>query len=204
MTRRQLRNTIFFITLLYSLALLTGVTLYFSDTTDKRTNFAIFKDLIPFMIAIPIAYLGYCFQRRANYLLALRPLWSNLIISVNKAIQFTHDTNTNRKDYADTLNLLSASIDEVRGVYRNLKTDTDGIGFYPFESLKSIHKIVSELGYGNTDTAKSAEARKHIKHHWKNLRQTFLLEFDRPEPTIFDSPYISDKKKSILRRSETD
>ncbi len=201
MTRRQLRNTIFIITLLYSLALITGITLYFSDTTEKKINFAIFKDLIPFMIAIPIAYLGYCFQRRANYLLALRPLWSNLIISVNKAIQFTHDTETDRKDYADTLNLLSVSIDEVRGVYSNLKIKNDGIGYYPFESLKTIHKIISELGYGSADISKSAEARKQIKHHWKNIRQTFLLEFDRPEPTIFDSPYISERKKTFLRKS---
>jgi len=202
MTRKQLRNIILSVTMLYTIALMAGIIIYFSDTTDRKTNYAIFKDLIPFMIAIPIAFMGYCFQKRANYLLALRPLWTNLIISVNTAIQYTHQSNTTQKEYGETLMLLSASIDEVRGVYRNLKIDTDGIGYYPFESLKSIHKIIEDLGYGTADKDKFSEARKHIHHNWKNLRQTFLLEFDRPEPTVFDSPYIPGKKKSIFNRTD--
>jgi hypothetical protein len=202
MTRKKLRNIIILVISLYFLAVILGITIYNTDTTDKKSNYAVFKDLIPFMIAIPIAFLGFCFQKRANYTQALRPLWSNLIISVNTAIQFTHQNTTTQKEYGESLMLLSASIDEVRGVYKNIKTGTDGIGYYPFESLKSIHKIISELGFGDTDKAKFDEARMHIKHNWKNLRQTFLLEFDRPEPTVFDSPYISTRKKSPLNKSE--
>lgn len=202
MTRKKLRNIIILVISLYILAVISGVTIYITDTTDKKSNYAVFKDLIPFMIAIPIAFLGFCFQKRANYTQALRPLWSNLIISVNTAIQFTHQTTTTQKEYGETLMLLSASIDEVRGVYQNIKTGTDGIGYYPFESLKSIHTIISELGYGDADKLKSDEARKHIKHNWKNLRETFLLEFDRPVPTVFDSPYIPSRKKSPLSKSD--
>ncbi|HMS65614.1 MAG TPA: hypothetical protein PKD83_10215 [Ignavibacteria bacterium] len=202
MTRKQLRNIIILTTILYCFAFILGIYIYFSDVTEKKSNYAIFKDLIPFMIAIPIAFLGYCFQRRANYLLALRPLWTNLIISVNTAIEFTHQNPSTQKEYGNTLMLLSASIDEVRGVYSNLNIKQDGTGYYPFESLKSIHKIISDLGYGNTDKEKQGEARKHIYHNWKNLRQTFLLEFDRPEPTVFDSPYIPGKKKVFVKRSE--
>ena len=65
-----------------------------------------------------------------------------------------------------------------------------------------IHKIIEDLGYGTADKDKFSEARKHIHHNWKNLRQTFLLEFDRPEPTVFDSPYIPGKKKSIFNRTD--
>lgn len=195
MTRKQLRTIIIIVTILYVAAFLIGVAVYFSDNTDKKSNYAIFKDLIPFMIAIPVAFLGYCFQKRSNYTQALRPLWTNLIISVNGAIQYTHLTNRSQEDYGNTLMQLRISIDEVRGVYKNLKIKSDGIGYYPFESLKSIHKIISDLGYGEADKEKSAEARSHIKHNWKNLRKTFLMEFERPEPTVFDSPYIPERKK---------
>lgn len=202
MTRKQLRNIIFLIIIFYIFAILLGVIIYFSDNTDKKTSYAIFKDLIPFLITIPLAYLGYCFQRRANYLQAMRPLWSNLIISVNTALEFTHKKTTTQEDFGNALMLLSVSIDEVRGVYRNLNTEKDGTGYYPFESLKSIHKIIQELGYGETDRSKLKEARKHINHNWINLRQTFLLEFDRPEPTVFDSPYISGRKVSLVSKSK--
>lgn len=147
------------------------------------------------MIAIPVAFLGYCFQKRSNYTQALRPLWSNLIISVNAAIQYTHQISRTQQEYANVLMQLRISIDEVRGVYKNIKIKSDGTGYYPFESLKSIHKIILELGYGDSDQEKSAEARSHIKHNWKNLRKTFLMEFERPVPTVFDSPYIPEKKK---------
>lgn len=202
MTRKQLRNIIILSISFYFVAVIIGVAIYYSDNTEKKINYSVFKDLIPFMIAIPIAFLGFCFQKRANYTQALRPLWSNLIISVNTAIQYTHQTSTTQKEYGETLMMLSSSIDEVRGVYKNLNTRSDGIGYYPFESLKSIHSVISELGYGDMDKARSDEARKHIKHNWKNLRQTFLLEFDRPEPTVFDSPYYSSGKKLFMNKSD--
>lgn len=198
MTRKRLRNIILLITIFYLLAIVLGIFIYFSDNADKKTNYAIFKDLIPFMITIPLAYLGYCFQQRANYLQALRPLWSHLILSVNTALEFTQKNSSSQEDLGKTLLLLSVSIDEVRGVYRNLNIDSDGTGYYPFESLKSIYNIIKELGYGETDKATLEEARVHINHNWINLRKTFLLEFELPEPTVFDSPYISGKKvKSV-------
>ena len=190
MTRKQLQQTIFAVIGLYSFILFTGLLIYYNDTSDKRIHYQIFKDLIPFAIAIPAAYLGFCFQRRSSFLQALRQLWSNLIISVNSAIQYTHLTESTDKQYGETLVLLSKSIDEVRGVYKNLKEKEDGIGLYPFECLKEIHKLVSELGYGKIDTEKANETRRRIRHCWGDLRKSFLSEFDRSEVTSFHSPYV--------------
>lgn len=89
---------------------------------------------------------------------------------------------------------ISKSIDEVRGVYKNLDETKNNIGLYPFESLKEIHKIISDLGFGALDTDKSTEARKHIRHNCGNLRRSFLSEFDRSEPTVFDSHYLNNNK----------
>lgn len=190
MTRKQLRQTIYAVIGLYSIVLLAGLVIYYNDTSDKKIHYQIFKDLIPFAIAIPAAYLGFCFQRRSSFLQALRLLWTNLISSVNSAIQYTHLTDSTDKQYSETLVLLSKSIDEVRGVYKNLKETDEEIGLYPFECLKDIHELVSKLGYGQIDIVKATETRRHIRHCWKDLRKSFLSEFDRSEPTAYHSPYV--------------
>ena len=153
-----------------------------------------FKDLIPLIIAIPAAYLGFCFQRRSSYQQALRQLWTNLIASVQQAFQYTHLKRPSEKEYSETLLSLSVSIEEVRGVYSNLKVTKTYDGLYPFESLKEIHDTISKLNFGDSDEKKTEAARKKIAFYWKNLRKTFLSEFDRPVPTVFDSPYIAKTK----------
>ena len=190
MTRKQLQKTIFAVIGLYAIALIAGLIIYYVDNTEKKIHYQIFKDLMPLTIAIPAAYLGFCFQRRSGFLQALRQLWTNLITSVNSAIQYTHLTDTTDKQFGETLVLLSKSIDEVRGVYKNLKETEGDIGLYPFECLKEIHQLISKLGYGKLDTTKSTDTRKRIRHCWGDLRKSFLSEFDRSEPTTFHSPYV--------------
>lgn len=194
MTKKNLQKIILFVTVLYSAAIIIGVTIYSNDNTEKKTNYAVFKDLIPFIIALPAAYLGFCFQRRSNYQLALRQLWTNLISSTQQAFQYTHLKNPGEDEYHETLLHLSISIEEVRGVYCNLKETSNTDGHYPFESLKKIHEIITELNFGESDELKSKEARKQIAFYWKNIRKTFLAEFDRPVPTVFDSPYVDRSK----------
>lgn len=190
MTRRQLRRTIIAVIAFYTFALAAAIIVYYNDHSDKKTDYQIIKDIMPLIIAIPAAYLGFCFQRRSSFLQALRQVWSNLIVAINSAIQYTHQTQTTDKQFGDTLVSINKSIDEFRGLYKNLKETKGDIGLYPFESLKEIGRIISRLGYGTLDVNKSAEARKHIHQNWGNLRRSFLSEFDRSEPTTFDSPYV--------------
>lgn len=190
MTGKQLQRTTLLVIFLYVLAIVIGITLYYVDATEKKIHYAVFKDLVPLIFAIPAAYLGFCFQRRSSFLQALRQLWTHLITSVNQAIQYTYQSKTTQKDYSEVLISLSKSIDEVRGVYRNLKETSHEIGLYPFESLKSIHKVVSKLGFGDIDSKEAIRARKQITLDWKNIRKTFLAEFDRSEPTVFDTAYV--------------
>lgn len=190
MTRKHLQRTIFAVIVLYTIAIIVGLIIYYTDFTGNKIHYQIYKDLMLLTIAIPAAYLGFCFQRRSSFLQALRQLWTNLISSVNTAIQYTHLPEPTDKQFGEALVLLSKSIDEVRGVYKNLKETKDNIGLYPFECLKDIYGQVSKLGYGKLDMAKAAESRRHIRHCWKDLRKSFLSEFDRSEPTVFHSPYV--------------
>ena len=81
---------------------------------------------------------------------------------------------------------LSKSIDEVRSVYENLNETDMQTGQYPFESLKTIYKIIESLGYGELNSKDLQIEREKIRNNWKQIRQTFLAEFDRSEPTVFD------------------
>jgi hypothetical protein len=189
MTRKQLQKTIFTIIGLYVFALITGLVIFYIDNSDKKIHYQIFKDLIPLIIAIPAAYLGFCFQRRSSFLQTNRLLWTHLISSVNSAIHYTQLKDPTEIQFGETLLLLSKSIDEVRGVYKNLEETKNKIGLYPFECLKEIHDLVSELGFGKLEEDNAMKTRKQITVRWKRLRRSFLSEFDRSEPTVFDSPY---------------
>lgn len=146
-----------------------------------------FKELFPIFTALPLAYLGFSFQRRSNFHAALRMLWTNMIHAVNKALLFTEHRVEGDKEYLETLLLLSKAIDEVRGVYYNIDESKTNRGYYPFESLKGIYTIVEGLGKENTSEAEFKAANDKIKAHWQVIRKTFLAEFDRSEPTFTDT-----------------
>lgn len=186
MTKRKLIRIIIVYTVSYSLILALGLCLYVWDKSGNKVYYSLFKDLFPVIITIPLAYLGFCFQRRSNFMIALRTLWGNLIHSVNIAISYTYNQNNSQENYLEALFELSKSIDEVRSVYKNLDEDEKQIGHYPFESLKTIYKIIESLGYGEMEGKQMEIERQKIRSNWKQIRQTFLTEFDRSEPTVFD------------------
>jgi hypothetical protein len=192
MTRRQLRRVIFFVMGIYLLAIGIGVVLRIVGPTKDNMYYETFKDMIPFVFAIPAAYLGYAFQKRGSFLQSLRSLWSGLVKAVNDAIQYTYYDESSQEDFGKVLTSLSIVIDEVRGVYRNIGERLGDIGLYPYEPIKDIHKVVSELGFGKIDENKRMTHRRKIIGHWKSIRRNFLAEFDRVEPTKVVSPYVEE------------
>jgi len=208
MTRQVLLRWIYVTIAIYLLAIVTGVVLrYCCPDQEKTTNpiYGTYKDLIPFVIAIPALWLGFCFQRRASYVQQLRTLWSKLIDVVEDAIQYTHLPNPQQTEFGKTLAKLFSLIDEVRGVFKNIgeraslidlpggrgeRTD-DEIGLYPFEGLKDIRDRISSLGFGlSFDRSKAKLVRNDIIILWNHVRHRMLKEFDRSYPTYADSPYL--------------
>ncbi len=177
--------------------MISGVWLFSLQPKGEIGYYKVFEDSILFLTAIPAAYLGYCFQRRAAFNHVLRELWSNLIESVNQARQFTSLTSPSQEEYIHVLKLLSKSIDEVRGVYKNIGETKNKMGLYPYESLKKIHKIISQMDYTQYNEIVAKKSRCAIDFHWHMLRQSFLFEFDRPFPTTTNSPYLEQHKNNI-------
>ncbi len=187
MTKRKLIRNIILISLFYILALFVGITFYITGANEEFRYFGMFKELFPIIAALPLAYLGFCFQRRSNFHSALRQLWVNMIHAVNKSILYTEFRVETEKEYLEALLLLSKSIDEVRGVYFNIQETSTDKGYYPFESLKSIYTIVEQIGTKDFNEAQLRDANAKIRDHWQTIRKTFLMEFDRSEPTFADT-----------------
>lgn len=193
MTKRQLSRAFKIVVLAYSAMTVAGFVVRLADPTDDMAWYGTFKDLIPFMLAAPAAWLGSCLQRRLSYLQQLRALWSRLVEGVQSARQYTLFTRTTEPQYRAVLLRLSIVIDEVRGVFRNLGESGGKIGLYPFEPIKQIHEEIERLGWGD-DLAEETRAlvRGRIFKMWQGVRATMLTEFDREEPTNPNTQQFTD------------
>ncbi len=197
MTRKNLYKWTLIVVLIYFLAIIIGIFLRisFPDTNGVASiAYQTFKDLVPFFIAIPAAWLGYCFQKRFSYLSALREFWNILIPACQQAIQYTHIQNPTDHDFAKTQQDLSTVIDSLRGVFKNLGPSSK-IGLYPYENLKDICQIVSWLKFSSNHTDDDRYwARRCIRTLWSSMHHMLLLEFDREVPVYPLSKYLDDGK----------
>lgn len=198
MTKRQLFKWFVIASLVYFFAVALGVSLRIYDTTINSTIYTTYKDMIPFIIAIPAAWLGYCLQRRSSYMQQLRLLWSTLIKAVQAASQYTYIECPTPDQHSETLCCLSAAIEEVRGVFINLGETEKKIGLYPFEPVKDIFGLINDLG---CNKKLSNEERKDIRDKifalWADARKELLKEFDREIPTFPHTHWAQPDKSKV-------
>lgn len=166
------------------------VRIIFSETGSLA--YSTLRDLIPIFVALPAAWLAYCFQRRIAYLHDVRDIWFKIVGATQSAVQYTHMSCPTQSEYGSTLKELSVVIDEIRALFINLGASSDYIGLYPFENLKCIHQIISDLNYGeNVDSNEKKIARDKIIKEWKEFRKSFLQECARGEPLEPNSPFLN-------------
>jgi hypothetical protein len=153
-----------------------------------------YKDLVPFGIAIPAAWLGYAFQRRASYLQALRGVFQEIVQAVNAAVEYTRwDAVRSEADFRKTMEQLSTAIDTLRGVFENVPQKEYPLGLYPYESLKDIRSIVGWLGYGERWRTEKDRAHECIAKLWVVMHSALLNEFDRAVPIVPISKYLGNQ-----------
>ncbi len=192
MNARVFRQNVFVVIAIYSLAIVIGVGLKILDPSNKdAVAYGTFKDIIPLIIAIPAAWLSYCFQRRQAYLKDVRDLWSKMVGSFQDAVQYTHLNAPEQQEYARVLKSLSATIEEIRAVFANVGAEEINIGLFPFESIKQMRDEIADLGFGKNFKGETAKpVRDKIVACWKKLRTHFLLELERDIPVKVDSPFL--------------
>jgi hypothetical protein len=195
MTKYKLRYNTIGVMAFYVLMVFLGILLRIRDVYPTNTWYETFKDLIPFIFAVPAAYLGYCFQQRGSYLVTLRSLWSKLVAGVNQAVVYTFDPEPTREKFDKACLDLRIVIDELRGVYSNIGEGRNKIGLYPYEPVKQIYNALRQLGYSETDENKRDLVRLEIENDWKSIRQDFLAEFDRSVPEHAVSHYLKQRQR---------
>lgn len=184
--------------MVYFAAVILGIYLRIYDTTPNYVIYSTYKDMIPFIISIPAAWLGYCLQRRSSYLQQLRMLWSTLVKAVQKANQYTYIECPSRDQHSETLCCLSGAIEEIRGVFMNLGENNINIGLYPFEPVKDIFGLINDLGCNkqlSEDERKTT--RDKIFALWSDMRKELLKEFDREVPTFSHTHWGQSEKSKI-------
>jgi len=192
MNARVFRRNVLGVIFIYTFAVGVGICLKIVDPSKDAPVYGTFKDLIPLIIAIPAAWLGYCFQRRQAYLKDVRDIWSKMCNSFQDAVQYTHLQSPSQEEYAKVLKSLSYAIEEMRAVFANVGEDEKRIGIFPFESMKLIRGGISSLGFSDSFQKDQAPfTRSEIVERWKVLRKTFLLELERDIPMKVDSPFLS-------------
>lgn len=187
MTRRTLLHWVIVSILVY---VTYGALLAWFKLVDRFDElYVLLKDGAIFVSAVPAAWLTACFQRRTSFLEQLRDLWSQLVDAVQEAVQYTHLEAPTQAQYAQVMKKLSAVIDEFRSVFRNLDEahGAPDSGYFPFESIRTIYRLVGDLGYGGNFKVEQAQAtRTRVIQLWKRLRQPLLVEFDRQKPSKTD------------------
>lgn len=185
MNTLQFRRNLMLVIGLYIVSLLAGLVLgglYADGQGDRLTPYERWADLQPLVVAVPAAWLGYCFQRRQAYIKDVRDLWGKTVPAVQSAIQYTHGPTFSQEKFGEVLCALSTVIDEIRGVFRNIEESSGRRGLYPVEALKGIYEAVSALGFGSVQTADGSIARKKILTCWNAAKLTFLVELPRGVP----------------------
>lgn len=190
MTRMHLRLVILAVVAIYIAAIGVGIYLRVPYSAGASNLYQLYKDIIPLVIAIPAAYLAFAFQRRSSYLQALRTLWSHMVEAISAAFIYIETADPTEQQYLATLQKLSATIEEVRGVFKNIPTSASADGWYPFEPVKQIYKQIKDLGFG--DMAKGKDRKKIgsiVSNMWRENRSRLLAEFDRDKPTHHHAEY---------------
>jgi len=158
-------------------------------TTD--VHYTIFKDLVPLILAIPAAWLGYCFSLRLSFASQLSVIWKELNTAVQHSVYFLDGGDISTEKYHEVQIMLRIAIDEVRSVFKNTGEEKNKRGLYPFEEIKQIYAEFNQISPEDQfDKIEAKESKDAIIEHWKNVRQPFLNEFERNEPTTPSSPYL--------------
>jgi hypothetical protein len=204
MTNRRLVKWVVLVAVIFAVYGLGGIGIGWR-LGEKSKEYTLFKDVFGVLIGLASAWLAYGFNRRNNYVQALRGYFDSLLPVIQNAIQYTHLEHPTQDEFAKVFSALGAKIDGLRSVFKNVGDAPTGpqgqrIGYYPYENLKTITEIIIRLGFGRQIPKEERDnARNAIVTYWAIMHQHLLREFDRDEPV--EPLTINSDKYQELRKS---
>ena len=132
-----------------------------------------------------VAYISNVYQKRSSFVSSLETEWRALVSMKNALYAFCEKPYPTPDDYIDAFCRVSASIDNMRIVYRNVGETDDLIGLYPYAPLHDMRRALMTLDPRKSKDL-SPEYRKLVRDAilqcFYALRETFLEEFDLEQP----------------------
>jgi len=144
------------------------------------------RDMALVFVTMVAAYLANVFQMRTKFVASLEEEWRAMVNTKAKLVEFCERNDTTLNDYLHAYGRISATLDNMRIVYRNVGETGALIGLYPYSPLHDMRRALETLDPRQGATA-SAEQRQvacaAIQQSFIALRETFLEELDLEEPT---------------------
>ncbi|MFM9938403.1 MAG: hypothetical protein ACKVP7_02765 [Hyphomicrobiaceae bacterium] len=148
------------------------------------------KDMALVFVTVVAAYLANVFQRRAQFITALKEEWRDIIRSKSALYAYTQLDAPSTDDYLKAFCSISETIDNMRTVYENVGETETQIGLYPYAPLHDMRRALQWL-----EPRKRADitpedrklARDAILQAFYAVREGFLGELDLEAP---DDPVL--------------
>ncbi len=148
------------------------------------------KDMALVFVTVVAAYLANVFQKRQQFLSALKQEWQDILRSKSALLTVTHLEQPTSEQYLQAYAVLSETIDNMRTVYSNVGETGELIGLYPFAPLHDMRRAFQTLDPRKRRDISADErrlARDAILQAFYALRESFLDELDIEAP---DKPLL--------------
>ncbi len=148
------------------------------------------KDMALVFVTVVAAYLANVFQKRQQFITALKEEWRDILRAKSATFTFTQLEAPTQAQYLAAFCALSETIDNMRTVYGNVGETDDLIGLYPFAPLHDMRRALQTLDPRKNPNATGEErqlVRDAILQSFYALREGFLDELDLEAP---DKPVL--------------
>lgn len=195
MTRHSIRRTLARLYMFLGVVLAISLLAKFADHIPLLKMLGVegaLKDIYEFLRDMSlliatggVAYISNVYQKRSSFVQSLETEWRALVATKNALYTFCEKADPTPDHYVDAFCRLSATIDNMRIVYRNVGETDELIGLYPFAPLHDMRRVLLTLD-PRKDPNIAPEYRKlardAILQSFYALRETFLEELDLEQP----------------------
>ena len=209
MTRSSLRRTLTRLYLFLGVVLAISLLAKFADHVPgmKGTGFeAVLKDVYEYikdmslLIATGgVAYISQVYQKRSSFVESLEAQWREIVDTKSALYAFCERQDTTNDDYIQAFCRISATLDTMRIVYRNLGETDELIGLYPYTPLHEMRRALQTLNplkNGDIGPERRKLVRDAILQSFYALRENFLEELDLEAP---DNPLLIHSGRRLKR-----
>lgn len=195
MTRNSLRRTLgrlyIFLAIVLGISLLAKfadyipVFKYLGLEGALKDIYEFLRDMSLLIATGGVAYVSNVYQKRSSFVSSLEAEWRAMVATKNELYTFCEKPYPTPDDYLAAFCRLSASIDNMRIVYRNVGETDDLIGLYPYTQLHDMRRALMTIDPRKGKDI-SPEYRKLVRdailQSFYALRETFLEELDLEQP----------------------